>query len=110
VGGWTVVEVEKLKYPDGVVVIARVIHGGRKKQKGRRSILRGRRSDWLSSCSWESIRRVNEARPGEGDERGDPDFGRPKSIRNGAKSWIDRVAFSEDDDPPVHEQRLKIQR
>jgi hypothetical protein len=53
---------------------------------------------------------VNEARPGEGDERGDPDFGRPKSIRNGAKSWIDEVVSSEDDDPLVHRQRLKIWR
>jgi hypothetical protein len=52
---------------------------------------------------------VNEARPGEGDERGDPDFGRPKSIRNGAKYWIDGVAFSEDDDSPIHEQRLKTE-
>jgi hypothetical protein len=34
--GWTIVELEKLKDPDGVAVVARVIHGRRKKQKERR--------------------------------------------------------------------------
>jgi hypothetical protein len=35
--GWTVIEVEKLKDPDGVALVARVIHGRRKRQKGRKS-------------------------------------------------------------------------
>jgi hypothetical protein len=52
---------------------------------------------------------VYEARPGESDERGDPNLGRPKSIRDGAKSWIDEVVSSEDDDLPVHEQQLKTE-
>jgi hypothetical protein len=43
------------------------------------------------SCTRESVRWVYEAKPGEGDERDDPDFGRPKSVRQGAKSLIDEV-------------------